>query len=337
MQSNWQSFLQQQSANINDGLVTDFGDLLTERSQALDGNIITDLSRLDVLEISGKDAGAFLHGQFCSDVSALAVNELQPGAWCNIKGRVIASFLLYRSHDGYYLLLERELTEFVVKRLQMFVLRSELSIKNRSDELVRIGIRGESVHNALQTCIENAAGGSIIVLPVQDAVPRSIILTSLQQATVLWQQVTEDALPVGHCHWTLYDIQAGLAWVGKAGSEEFLPQSLNLDLIDGLSFSKGCYPGQEIVARMHFRGKLKQRLFLASAAVNESPGPTSKLYSPGVNQHVGMVVNAAMQMDDTCLLLVALDLEHANKAAIHLGTEDGPVLSLIPLPYTVDS
>ena len=88
---------------------------------------------------------------------------------------------------------------------------------------------------------------------------------------------------------------------------------------------------------MHFRGKLKQRLFLASVSVNEPPEPKSKLYIPGVNQHVGMVVNAAMQTDETCLLLVVLDLDHANNAAIHLGTEDGPVLSLIPLPYTVDS
>lgn len=338
MQADWQSFLQQQSANISDGLVLDFGDPLLERSQVLNENNITDLSQLDVLEIKGKDAIEFLHGQFSSDVAALASNQLQLSSWCSIKGRVIASFILYRSEDSFFLLLARDLTELVHKRLQMFVMRANVSINNRSDDLIRIGIRGESVHHSLQQFIEtNAQNMALTILPLQDAIPRSIVLVPLEHAPALWQQIAVQAVALGSSPWSLYDIMAGIAWVGLAGSDEFLPQSLNLDLTGGLSFNKGCYPGQEIIARMHFRGKLKQRLFLARVTLKQPAEIKSKLYTATANQHIGMVVNAALQADDDCLLLLILELEYHNKDSIHLGADDGPALTFLPLPYTIAS
>ncbi len=337
MQNEWQSFLQQQSANINDKLVTDFGDPLAEQAHALKDNVIADLSRLDVLEISGKDATEFLHGQLTGDVSALDANALQANAWCNIKGRVIVSFLLYRNDDRYYLLLENDMTGLVIKRLQMFILRSDVSIDNRSDELLRIGIRGESVHTALQGYIDTiAADTTVNILPVQDSTPRSIILLPLEQARTLWQKLTEQAVPVGSSAWSLCDIQTGIAWIGKKGSEEFLPQSLDLDLTGGLSFDKGCYPGQEIIARMHFRGKLKQRLFLAEVSISALPEIKTKLYVSAAKQHVGMVVNAAMRTEAYCLLLITLELKYFDKETVYLGTENGPVLTFLPLPYNID-
>ena len=336
MHADWQSFLQQQSANISDGLVLDFGDPLPERSRVLNENNITDLSQFDVLEIKGKDAIDFLHGQCSSDVAALASHQSQFSSWCSIKGRVIASFLLYRSEDGFFLLLERNLTELIHKRLQMFVMRADVSIKNRSNDLIRIGIRGESVHNSLQQFVEtNAQNMALTILPSQDAIPRSIVLVPLQHAPACWQQLTARAVTIGSSLWSLYDIMAGVAWVGLAGTEEFLPQSLNLDLTGGLSFNKGCYPGQEIIARMHFRGKLKQRLFLASVTLAQPAEIKSKLYTAAANQHIGMVVNASMQADDSCLLLVVLELEYYNKAGVHLGANDGPALTFLPLPYTL--
>lgn len=338
MQADWLSFLQQQSANIEEGLVLDFGDPVLERAQVLNDNVITDLSRLDVLEIKGSDAVDFLHGQFSSDVAALASNQLQLSSWCNIKGRVIASFLLYRSQDSFFLLLEREMTGPVQKRLQMFVMRADVSIHNRSDELARIGIRGEAVHDSLQQFVEtNARDMALTILPMQDTMPRSIVLEPLAHAPACWQQIAVPAVALGSSLWSLYDIMAGVAWVGLAGTEEFLPQSLNLDLTGGLSFNKGCYAGQEIIARMHFRGKLKQRLFLASVALKRPAEIKTKLYTVAANRHTGMVVNAAMQTDDRCLLLVMLELEYHGQADVHLGADDGPALTFLPLPYTVAS
>lgn len=338
MQDEWQSFLQQQSANVVDDLVTDFGNPLAEHLHANAENIITDLSNLNVLEVSGKDAGEFLHGQLSSDVAALAEHESQLSSWCNIKGRVIASFLLYRSHDCFYLLLDKDLSDSVTKRLQMFVLRAQVSVSDRSDELIRIGIRGESLHRQFQQILDSGSLESPgLLLRLQDKVPRSIILCSLDRAIYLWQQFSAKGNCVGTCHWARYDIEAGIAWVGKAGSEEFLPQSLNLDLLGGLSFDKGCYPGQEIIARMHFRGKLKQRLFLTTVAVNEPAATGSKLYTADVKQRVGMVVNASLAPDQGCIMLVVLELKYAGKTHIHLGAEDGPALQLHALPYDLDS
>ena len=327
MHSEWQSFLQQQSANSGEVLST----------QTLNNNIITDVSQLDVLKIGGNDAADFLHSQFSSDVSALDIDELQLSSWCNIKGRVIATFLLYRSHNAFYLILEKELTESIVKRLQMFVMRAEVNITNQSDELIRIGIRGESVHAVLHEFIDTIKEDvRTSILSVPDAIPRSIVLLPLEQAQTLWQKLAEHAISKTSSHWSFYDIQAGIAWIGKMGSQEFLPQSLNLDLCGGLSFDKGCYPGQEIIARMHFRGKLKQRLFLIEVSVHKLPEIKTKLYSSTAKQHVGMVVNTIMQANDSCLSLVTLDLEFFDKDAIHLGAQDGPALTFLPLPYSID-
>ena len=159
----------------------------------------------------------------------------------------------------------------------------------------------------------------------------------MQHAPTLWTALSAHTFCIANYHWSNYDILAGIAWVGKEGSEEFLPQSLNLDLIGGLSFEKGCYPGQEIIARMHFRGKLKQRLFLARVFIPEPPPVKTKLLTPGVSKHVGMVVNTYMQKEDGCLMLVVLDLELGEQPPITLGEDKGPVLKLESLPYSLRS
>jgi folate-binding protein YgfZ len=336
MHEDWQNFLRQQSANILDGLVTDFERPQTETEALDEANSLADLSQFDVLTISGQDSADFLHAQFTSDVSALGVNELQQSSWCNIKGRVIASFLLYRSQNGYYLLLKRDMTELILKRLSMFVLRSRVSIENKSNELIRIGIRGDNSHQLYQQFLEsNSEASTITLLSIKGAVPRSIVLCAPDLAKVLWQKLAEQSIAVGSSHWSLFDIRAGIAWVGESGSEEFLPQSLNLDLTGGLSFSKGCYPGQEIIARMHFRGKLKQRLFLAQVSVKEKPAAKTRLYVPGLNQHVGMMVNSVVQENDNCLMLVVLDLESKN-SEIHLESADGAKINILSLPYSLN-
>jgi tRNA-modifying protein YgfZ len=329
MQDNWQNFLVQQTADIEN----EFGSVIDHAS---DIDTFTDLSQFHVLAIAGEDSGDFLHGQFASDVSALAVNEVQQSSWCNIKGRVIASFLLYRSHDCFYLVLERELTDIVIKRLRMFVLRSRVSIDDKSEDLIRIGIRGEDTHNHLNQFLESIPETSTIsLLSMKDNPVRSLILCPLEQAESLWQHLAEKSIAVGRKLWAMYDIRAGIAWIGKSGSEEFLPQSLNMDLTGGLSFDKGCYPGQEIIARMHFRGKLKQRLFFAQVSINEAPAAKTKLFVAELTQHIGMVVNSIMLENNKCLMLAVLDLE-IDRSDIHLNSVDGPKIEVLTLPYSQD-
>ncbi len=193
MQENWQSFLETQSAHIDNGIVSGFDVASAEDKNDLSENIITDLSQYDVLMISGEDATAFLHGQFSSEISALEEGSLQYSSWCNIKGRVIVTFILYRCAEGYYLLLEREMTDYVIKRLQMFVMRSKVEISNQSNELVRIGIRGKNVQNQLDQYISKNVDDSLLCLSLSDSSARSIILCSLEQAQRLWEILSEQA------------------------------------------------------------------------------------------------------------------------------------------------
>ncbi len=319
MNEDWKKFLQQQETSVSD---------------SADNNCLSDLSRFDLIEISGDDSESFLQGQLSSDLSNLDSGTWHISSWCNIKGRVIATFLLYRDAPRYFLLLESSLSEKLSKRLQMFILRANVTITNRSDELVRIGLTGPLNKEPLSFLdgFEN-----IHVLPfVTEIEPlRSIIFCPVTKAIELWQQLAAQAIVTEAGHWGILDIQAGIPWVGEEGSEEFLPQSLNLDLLGGLSFDKGCYPGQEIVARMHFRGKLKQRMYAAKTETKENIPIKAKVYSASAKQHVGQIVNSIECSKDNYLILLTLDLEAAEADRLYLGSENGSQVELIALPYSL--
>jgi len=332
MQKNWQDFLAQPSTATSDKLVLDIEKIKTIATRGLDENTYCDLSQFDVLTVSGEDAGEFLHAQLSSDVAALEINEAQLSSWCNIKGRVIVSFLLYRHHDHYYLLLEKEMTEQVHKRLQMFVLRSNVNIVNESERLIRIGICGLSAHNQIEEFIQSKPEAISISLKISPNM--SIVVCPVDLAKELWSKLQISAQAIASENWSLYNILTGITWIGISESEEFLPQSLNMDLIGALSFDKGCYPGQEIIARMHFRGKLKQRLFLAHARIEKVPAHKTKLFIAETNAHIGMVAKAFMNEAQSCMMLVVLDIELAESAAIHLDSDEGSLIEILPLPYS---
>jgi len=334
MNDDWHAFLAQQGADLRDGLVTDFGDPQGEADAAAEAGIVTDLSRFDVLTFSGGDCINFLNNQLTSNINELGVGEHQISSWCNVKGRVIASFLLFRGADHFHLLLERDMAPTLMKRLQMYVLRADVKIENRSSDLVRLGIRGEAARRQLET--HTADDAHEILFTRQDPVTRSIVLCTGDTAPGLWRRLTAEARPAGTHHWARGDIDGGIPWVGGAGTGEFLPQSLNLDLLGGLRYDKGCFPGQEIIARMHFRGKLKQRMFLAAAPTGDAPAVKSRIYTDNGTRHRGMVVNAVRSADDACRMLVTLDLDCAGAADLHLGDKDGPAVRLLSLPYDLD-
>ena len=319
MNQDWKEFLLKQSAEIEDGPDVD--------AEAF----ITDLSRFSVLEISGEDAESFLQAQLSSDVSSLKPGNWQRSAWCNIKGRVIATFLIYRSDSHFLLLVEHEQCESISKRLQMFVLRAKVSITDQSGILVRLGL------SASGQILDEVGGDKLVVMPLEGNPQRAIVICPAEAAIALWQSMSSVLPHASPDAWALKDIRAGLPWVGVEGSEEFLPQSLNLDLLGGLSFDKGCYPGQEIVARMHFRGKLKQRLFVARVSSSKDISSGDKIYSSSAQQHVGQIVNRCKNRAGQYEILIALDLAAVDENTLHLLEENGPELELLELPYSLDS
>ena len=337
MHENWYSFLLKQSAVIEEGVVTGFADDTATNDASAD-NYLCDLSQLDVLRISGGDATEFLHGQFTSDITALAQDHYQLSSWCNIKGRVIAVFILYRASDCYYLLLEREMTEQVSKRLGMFVLRSDVKIELVSDELVRLGLGGDETQRQFQQQLQESGDNEPgVVLNLQEQPARSLVLCTAARAETLWLALSRGARAMSSARWLEQDIRAGLPWPGKQGSEEFLPQSLNLDLLEGLSYSKGCYPGQEIISRMHFRGKLKQRMQLARVGADTLPQSGTHVYTQDSDKQCGSVVRACETAEKQYLMLLTLDIFEAATPGIFLGDKQGPGIELLDLPYPLSA
>jgi folate-binding protein YgfZ len=285
------------------------------------------LPHYSLLRFSGADAQAFLHGQLTCDVAALQPGSSSYGGYCTPKGRLLATFLLWLSDDGYTMLLPAALAESIRKRLTMYVLRSKVKVEDLTPDLACIGIYGEdaaqqiaALGGAVPERLHGAAvrdGVTVIQLPVK----RYLAVLPKAQAGLADNRDT----------WTGLDIAAGIPFILPATQEEFVPQMVNLDLIGGLSYTKGCYPGQEIVARTHYLGKLKQRMYRAVVTAPAMPG--DKLYCAELGeQSGGMIVNSALAADGRFDVLAVLQTAHAQ-TAWHLGSLQGPLLELASLPY----
>ncbi|MFQ5660851.1 MAG: YgfZ/GcvT domain-containing protein [Gammaproteobacteria bacterium] len=345
MASGWQAFLTGNGARIEGNSVQDFGRPKDETRAAVLRNFITDLSSLAIVVISGANAEVFLQGQFTSDIRKLHDACFQFSAWCNPKGRVIANFIIFRLNNRYFLLLPDELKQSFIKKLQMYVLRADVSIDDRGNELIRMGILARDRQR-----LQVAGLGDVIrkhsmkiirhhelnVIPLHGEGIRMIVVGPEQPMRQLWQTLTQDFVPVGSRYWQLQDVLSGFAWINKHSSESLLPQSLNLDCLDGVSFDKGCYTGQEIVGRLHYRGRLKQRLFLASLPPDTPADTGTRLYMQKFDHPIGTIVNAAIHPEKGLQVLAVVDIDKAGSNRAHLGNVDGPVLDFEPLPYPVE-
>ena len=294
-----------------------------------------------LIRFSGEEAQSFLHNQLTCDVAALAPVSSTYGAHCTAQGRALASFLLWRSEQGFFMQLPSSLREPVQKRLSKFILRSKVKVEDVSSDRALIGISGKDAAALVQQvlgavpksphAVVHADGMTVLRLPVD----RYQIAVSMEHAPRLAEALGA-AGKAGPEHWEWLAIRAGIPVILPETQEQFVPQMVNLDLIGGVSFQKGCYPGQEIVARMHYRGTLKQRMYLANIAVHQHPQPGDKLFSPGFGEQAsGAIVNAAHSPESGHDVLAVVQIAGAAKGDIHWKAPDGPVLKLLPLPYDV--
>jgi folate-binding protein YgfZ len=276
---------------------------------------VADLSNNAVLSVSGDDAAAFLHAQLTNDVEALGVNRAQWNGWCSPKGRLIATFLLVRRPDGFLVVLPAELAGPIAKRLGMFVLRSKVKIADVSDRYARRGIIGRRPGPAPMEAVED--DGAILV-GLEPG--RIVALTPAQRA------LTPD---VGADAWELAAIRAGVPTITAATQEAFVPQMANFELVGGVSFKKGCYPGQEIVARMQYRGGLKRRMAIAHVDGAERPQAGESVYSAAFgDQAAGTIVNAAPAPEGGFDALVVAQIESLERGDLRWKSPDGPGLEV---------
>ncbi len=287
------------------------------------------LPQYALLRFSGADAESFLHGQLTCDVQALKTGRSSYGGYCTPKGRLLATFLLWADDSGYTMLLPATLVEAIRKRLSMYILRAKVKAEIIDDAV--IGITGADA----ATDIENLGGlrpTSLHAVGTAAGV-RAIALPHERYLATLPRPRADGIAAATPGTWERLDIAAGIPFIVQATQEEFVPQMVNLDLIGALSYTKGCYPGQEIVARTHYLGKLKQRMFRAELATPAAAG--DKLYCAALgDQAAGMIVTAAPAGTGHEALAV-LQTAQARSSPYHLGSLQGPQLELLSLPYAV--
>ena len=311
-----------------------------ELTAAKSGTTLADLSHFGLIRLAGGDAQPFLHGQLSCDVTSLQPGRAQYGSYNTPQGRMLASFLLWRDEHGYVMQLPRSLRESIRKRLSMHILRSKVKATDISDDHALIGIYGARAEAILKSLFKEIPAAPLAMVTDQHTsllrldTSRFEIMAAPERATPLWNALNQDATPVSQTVWNWTDIKAGIPYITPATQEQFVPQMANLDLIGGVSFSKGCYPGQEIVARMHFRGKLKQRMYLANVASEAAPQPGDKLYSAGMgDQATGNVVNAAPSPDGGYDVLAVIRIDRVLQGSVHWKSLAGPPLEFLDLPY----
>jgi folate-binding protein YgfZ len=297
------------------------------------------LPHFGLLRFAGPDAQSFLHGQLSCDVNSLEPGEAVFGSYNTPKGRMLATFLLWRDDDGYTMQLPRSIVEAIRRRLTMYVLRSKVVVQDLSDKFEFIGATGRTVLAQLAPPFDSIPGRALRLSSVPGASvlrldeERCLMIFDREQSPHENLSATLPTLSAELWDWT--NIVAGVPYITPATQDQFVPQMANLDLINGVSFSKGCYPGQEIVARMHYLGKLKQRMYLAST--NEDIAEAGdKLYSPATGeQATGMVVNSAAGPDGRRAILAVMHIDSFNSGEVNLRSPAGARLIFADLPYAV--
>ncbi|MDX1251931.1 MAG: folate-binding protein YgfZ [Gammaproteobacteria bacterium] len=338
MNSEWKTFLEDAGAVIENGGVRHFGDSAQELQAANRENVLADLSHLGLIKVSGADAATFLQSQFTNDVREVSEQRSQLSAYCSPKGRMLACFRLFMRDGAYYLRLPLEIVEPTLKRLRMFVLRAKVTLEDASDTLIRIGLAGPDAAKILSGAPEsvdgvgNATGSTIIRVP--GAQPRFEIIGPVDTIKEIWATLHPHVTPVGANVWDLLDIRAGIPTVHTATADTFVPQMVNLDTLGGVSFTKGCYPGQEIVARVHYLGTIKRRMYLAHIATNATPHPGDAVHAAGNTgkQGVGTIVTAQPSPAGGFEALAIIEVNAAEDRGTHLYTVSGTPFTFLDLP-----
>jgi len=346
MNKDWQNFLLQNGAKQNaSGLIT--FDTDADSNKATEGNtVIYDLSQYSTIVIAGDDAAAFMQGQFTNDVELVDENRSQLNAICNNKGRMIANFRLFKYQNNYFINLKSDLAEICIDHLQNYILRSQVAIQDVSEQLIHMGISGNDCSTLLAPYISDLTdetdcisfNDDYFAIRAAGELPRYEIFCDIEHAKKLWQELCQKTRPVNSSSWDYLNIQAGIPFIDKHTSESFVPQMANMELINGVSFTKGCFTGQEIVARMHYLGKLKKRCFRVHIATEGQPAAGDKLFAENARagQNTGEIILAEKNPESGYDALAVIQIADAG-SNLFLNDAEGPKVSVKELPYSFET
>lgn len=356
MSNNWLNFLNN-NATFNTAREVSFSSIdkkLIKNTLFTGELFITDLSYLGLIEVTGDDSKTFLQGQLTNDINAVSAEKSQLSGLCSPKGRLKALFSIFTNNSAnkLYLQLPYPLIDETLKRLKMFVMMSKVTLTDVSDELVKIGVYGDAAEQHLKQYGFNIPKQPGMVAQYNDMQlirlhadkARFECVGNTDAIQKLWLTLHAEAQLLNTEHWKLLDIYAALPNVYSSSKEAFIPQMLNLQVLNGISFKKGCYTGQEIVARMEYLGKLKRRMYLArcetidSCEIRALPLPGDSLYSASVktSQGTGNIVEAQADSSGNISLLAVISNDAVAQDDVFLDEQLQHKLIIQDMPYSIE-
>lgn len=345
MNEQWQSFLKEQGANIVDAEVSDFGNPEQEIQMSATGDIFFSLSGLGILTVTGEDASTFLQGQITHDIGQVDNTHSVLCGYCTPQGRLLALMRIFSTCDHqYHLIMPRMLIDSTRQRLQMFVMMSRVELRDDSDHLVGLGLHGPEAIRLCQQLLpqppakeaEVSHHEGLTVLRLADAHhPRYALYGHHEVLQRCWNELNVHAAPVGSSINAYLDIVTGMPTILPATVDKFIPQHIDLDHLNGISFSKGCYTGQEIIARLHYRGKSKRRLFRLNASGNEPwPPATNIIDSKHEDQSLGMVIDSQKAPDGKMIALASLISADISAAELTIADQTTAAITAVAVNHS---
>lgn len=308
----------------------------------LEHGFLSVLSHLSLIRVTGIDAANFLHNQLTNDVEHLGHHEAKLAAYCSSKGRMLASVFFWKTEDDIFLQMSSTIQTSIQKRLQMFVLRAKVNIASASEEYISLGLGGKTIGKVLQywfphipsdvhAKFDNEYGS---VIRVADAFGYARYQWILKRSVLesIWPTLKDSLVFADASVWRRAEILAGIPHIIDKTQEQFVPQMVNFELIGGINFKKGCYPGQEIVARSQYLGKLKRRMSIAEIDSTEVQAGMEVFSDTDSSQPCGMIVNAELQSNQTSICLVELKVSDLDAGNVCFGSAK---LKFLPLPYPI--
>lgn len=286
----------------------------------------TSLDHLGIIRAQGEDAARFLHGQLTQDFSLLGLSEARLAAFCSAKGRMQASFIGFkRAHDDILLVCSRDLLAATLKRLTLFVLRAKVRLSDATADFQLVGLSGSAVPTGLAPAIWShlrEGEASVVRLYPAEGLARALEITPAGTAP-------DAGLTPAASGWSWLEVRSGVATISQPVFEAFVPQMLNYESVGGVNFKKGCYPGQEVVARSQFRGTLKRRGALVHAATPLAAGQ-EVFHDSDPSQPCGLIAQAAANPQGGFDAIASLQVSAMADGQLSV---EGQPLTLLPLPY----
>jgi len=350
MKSEWQQFLVSCGAQFDGSTLTGFD---APPDSGVSESAIVDLSDFSIVEVSGKDAGVFLQDHFVNDVQALTSGAVQLSGYCSTKGRLLATFYLALIDDTYLLFVPTDVAGSIVQRLNMFarmprtvgkqmigkITPTDANLLDRTGDLQVFGLIGEPALALLDSIDPGASTdqvfrtSSLTVIKVPDS-DRCICFGDVSACQTSWASLGETVRYATGNAWQLADIRGGVPFIVEVVQDKVVPQMANLHVLGGVSFTKGCYPGQEIVARMQYLGKLKRQM--VRYGYEGAPLEVGSTVASGDDKDAGLVLASATTSDNNCESLVVVKVSAREAGFQVVGPSGSRPLRELALPYSLD-